>query len=117
MMAVACPAVGQAVERTGGHVAESRLHPDRRSALARAEAHAHVRHLIQAKGVTFDNSFVSNSLRCPGRTSILTGFYSHTTGIYYNSPPNGGFSTSTPAPTSGRTRCPSGSAPPDTGQP
>jgi arylsulfatase A-like enzyme len=52
-----------------------------------------VQNLIAAEGVKFTNSYVSNSLCCPSRTSILTGFYSHTTGVYFNSPPNGGFAT------------------------
>jgi N-acetylglucosamine-6-sulfatase len=35
-------------------------------------------------GVNFVNSFVSNPLCCPSRASILTGEYSHTTGVYSN---------------------------------
>jgi N-acetylglucosamine-6-sulfatase len=50
-----------------------------------------VRSLLAEHGVTFTNSFVSNSLCCPSRASILTGQYSHTTGIYSNRPPQGGF--------------------------
>jgi arylsulfatase A-like enzyme len=45
----------------------------------------HVRHLLGDHGVTFRNAFVVNSLCCPSRTSILTGDYSHTTGVYSNS--------------------------------
>jgi N-acetylglucosamine-6-sulfatase len=49
------------------------------------------RHL-QDKGVTFTRAFVPNSVCCPSRTSILTGNYSHTTGVWWNAPPYGGFS-------------------------
>jgi Sulfatase len=47
---------------------------------------------LQAQGVTFTNSFVSNSLCCPSRASILTGHYAHTTGVWTNSPGAGGWS-------------------------
>jgi arylsulfatase A-like enzyme len=50
-----------------------------------------VRELLQQHGVTFKKAFVTNSLCCPSRTTILTGKYSHSTGVYTNFPPHGGF--------------------------
>jgi N-acetylglucosamine-6-sulfatase len=50
-----------------------------------------VEQALVAHGVTFRNSFVVNSLCCPSRTSTLTGQYSHSTGVYLNAPPHGGF--------------------------
>jgi N-acetylglucosamine-6-sulfatase len=47
---------------------------------------------LQANGVTFTRAFIPNSVCCPSRTSILTGNYSHTTGVWWNTPPYGGFS-------------------------
>jgi N-acetylglucosamine-6-sulfatase len=49
-----------------------------------------VRRLLVDHGVTFKNAFVTNSDCCPSRSTILTGNYSHTTGIYVNRPPHGG---------------------------
>ena len=43
--------------------------------------------------MTFPNGFVVNPLCCPTRTTILTGKYSHGTGVYRNTPPHGGFQT------------------------
>jgi N-acetylglucosamine-6-sulfatase len=49
-----------------------------------------VQNLLVDHGVSFTNAFVSNSYCCPSRATILTGGYSHTTGIYGNVPPHGG---------------------------
>lgn len=42
-------------------------------------------------GTTFDNNFVSVSLCCPSRTTILRGQYSHNTQVFTNTSPGGGF--------------------------
>jgi arylsulfatase A-like enzyme len=41
-------------------------------------------------GVTFSRGYVTTALCCPSRTSILSGQYSHNTGVLDNSPPDGG---------------------------
>lgn len=43
------------------------------------------------EGMSFDRYVATNSLCCPSRATILTGRYSHSTGIYRNQPPDGGF--------------------------
>jgi arylsulfatase A-like enzyme len=48
---------------------------------------------LVGRGVRFTNGYVSNPVCCPSRSTILTGQYSHTTGVYTNDPeqPYGGF--------------------------
>ena len=50
-----------------------------------------VQRLLARPGVTFDNAFVDDPLCCPSRSSILTGRYVHSTGVWQNTPPLGGF--------------------------
>jgi N-acetylglucosamine-6-sulfatase len=50
-----------------------------------------VRRFIADKGMTFRNAIVTNPLCCPSRATILTGRYSHTTGVYTNGEPDGGW--------------------------
>ena len=45
--------------------------------------------LLQSESVIFTNAYTSEPVCCPARASILTGLYSHNTGVYENNPPNG----------------------------
>ena len=47
---------------------------------------------LVGKGTTFANAFVENPLCCPSRATFLTGLDSHSTGVYANTAPYGGFS-------------------------
>jgi N-acetylglucosamine-6-sulfatase len=46
---------------------------------------------LSRRGVTFSSYFVSNSLCCPARVSLLTGRYPHATGVRTNVWPTGGW--------------------------
>jgi arylsulfatase A-like enzyme len=50
-----------------------------------------VQHLLVDHGVTFTQAYVGNSLCCPSRVTILTGEHSHTTRVWSNQWPYGGF--------------------------
>ncbi len=49
-----------------------------------------VQNEIAGHGITFTSAFAVNPLCCPSRATILTGRYSHSTGVYGNRPPYGG---------------------------
>jgi arylsulfatase A-like enzyme len=49
-----------------------------------------VRDLLGGHGVAFPNAFVTTPYCCPSRASILTGLYSHHTGVLSDRPPDGG---------------------------
>ncbi len=47
-------------------------------------------HLFHENGVRFSNAFVTNSLCCPSRATLLKGQYPHNHGTLTNFPPDGG---------------------------
>jgi N-acetylglucosamine-6-sulfatase len=47
--------------------------------------------LLAAQGITFNRYYVSNPLCCPSRATLLTGRYSHNTGVLTNFFPSGGY--------------------------
>lgn len=50
-----------------------------------------IHQLLEQQGTTVANAFVTDSLCCPSRASILRGQYVHDHGVLDNLPPNGGF--------------------------
>jgi N-acetylglucosamine-6-sulfatase len=56
-----------------------------------------VRRLLVREGMRFDRAIVSDPLCCPSRSAILTGRYAHTTGVYANGGPNGGWESFKPS--------------------
>ena len=51
------------------------------------------RNLLQGKGTSFRNAFVSDGLCCPSRATIMRGQYAHNTGVWSNREPDGGWRT------------------------
>jgi N-acetylglucosamine-6-sulfatase len=47
--------------------------------------------LLESQGVKFENAFVSRSLCCPSRSTILRGQYTHNHSVWVNVEPAGGF--------------------------
>ena len=58
--------------------------------------------LIGGEGTTFRNSFVSLSLCCPSRATLLTGRYAHNHGVLDLVPPRGGYERARPQRDAGR---------------
>ncbi len=50
-----------------------------------------VQELLAARGVTFNNSFVTSSICCPSNVTALTGQYTFNHGVLNNLSPTGGF--------------------------
>ena len=51
----------------------------------------HTQNLIENQGVKFTNGFVTRSLCCPSRATILRGQYTHNHNVWVNVEPQGGF--------------------------
>jgi arylsulfatase A-like enzyme len=93
--AIALALAGPASERAGARGAGGRpnvvvLETDDQTA-GTLWAMPNVQRLLQDRGVTFDNSFVSYALCCPSRSTFLTGQYAHNHGVFDNVAPYGGY--------------------------
>ncbi|HSC48896.1 MAG TPA: sulfatase [Gaiellaceae bacterium] len=93
-LVAACAGAGLATPVAAAHAARPPnivfvLSDDQRSDTLAAMPN--VERELVAHGVTFTNSFVPTALCCPSRASILTGKYAHSTGVYLNIGPHGGF--------------------------
>ena len=45
---------------------------------------------LEAKGLSFENAFISDPMCCPSRATIMTGHYAHNHGLWLNAEPRGG---------------------------
>jgi arylsulfatase A-like enzyme len=57
------------------------------------QAMPRTKELLADRGMTFTNSFAVNPVCCPARAAVLSGKYSHDTGVFDHSPPDGGYAT------------------------
>ncbi|MFJ4717328.1 sulfatase [Streptomyces sp. NPDC088785] len=48
---------------------------------------------MRKNGLSFSQYTVTDSLCCPSRSSLFTGKFPHNTGVFTNTPPDGGFQT------------------------
>lgn len=46
---------------------------------------------LRAEGTTFADHFVTDSLCCPSRSTTFTGEFPHNSGVFTNTPPDGGY--------------------------
>ena len=58
---------------------------------ATAQRMPELRSSVIEEGASFQNNFISYSLCCPSRATILTGLYAHNHDVRGNAPPDGGF--------------------------
>jgi N-acetylglucosamine-6-sulfatase len=87
MLAAAGPAGAQ---NSGGRPNVLILQTDDQT-LESVRVMTNVQKLLAGKGTVFDNSFVSYSLCCPSRATLLTGQYAHNHTVMGNQPPAGGY--------------------------